>query len=522
MKKKKCMLALGMVMTITLSACQNSPDSSIVKNKDFDNMIEEAQNTESGSSNVEDIGNYDTYQTAIQDESLHVSVNVDAKVDIPETSRMSVLRIRQKKIDQELLDKVKEELVQGKSLYDGSIRSVNTRSTLEEAIRSLKKELKEVEAGAYGLAEEDIQNTKEEYQRHIDEMQEEYENAPSELPWGDYPTDGMIHSVAELYERDTQNTFYEWEKGLNPNGEVFYGISDGKDGNYTSLYVQNNEDYGNCLRYYSSRIGYNNEVQSVFVGEGCDYGRWKPEDGVSDGDLIIGITDEDQLKEWTEPATTISQEQAIAQADELMEHLGLTEYRYSEGGLYCEIPSDERNEDGYIGYRKVYILRYLRNIDGVFVSNDDGMKQADGWDGDDYVKQVWSGEYVEILVDDDGITGFSYNTPIETEETVVEQSSMKSFDEIKDIFEQMVIVTNTKAAYTEGDSSVSIDVDRVVLRYTRISEENSFDTGLLVPVWDFMGTINYTSGEVKDTKSDTCVLTINAIDGSVIDRELGY
>lgn len=522
MKKKKCMLALGMVMTITLSACQSSPDSSIVKNKDLDNMIEEAQNTENGSSNVEDIGNYDTYQTTIQDESLHVSVNVDAKVDIPETSQMSVLRIRQKKIDQELLDKVKEELVKGKTLYDGSIMDVMTRSTLEEAIKSLKMEMKEIEAGAYGLDEESIQDRKEEYQRHIDEMQEEYESAPSELPWENYPTDGMIHSVAELFERDTQNTFYEWEKELNPNGEVFYGVSDGKDGNYTSLYVQNNEDYGNCLRYYSSRIGYSNGVKSVSVGDGCDYGRWNPKAGISDGDLIIGITDEDQLKERTELATTISQEQAIAQADELMEHLGLTDFRYSEGGLYCEIPSEEMDEDGYIEYRKVYILRYLRNIDGAFVSNDDGRKMTDGWDGDDYVKRVWSGEYVEILVDDDGITGFSYNTPIETEETVVEQSSMKSFDEIKDIFEQMVIVANTKAAYTEGDSSVSVDVDRVVLRYTRISEEDSFDTGLLVPVWDFMGTISYTTGEVKDVKSDTCVLTVNAIDGSVIDRELGY
>lgn len=522
MRKKKGMLVLGMVTTITLSACQNSPDSSIVKNKDFDNMIEEAQNTENGSASVADIGgNYDTYQTTLKDDSLHVSVNVDAKVDIPETSRMSVMRIRQKKIDQELLDKVKEELVQGKTLYDGSVLSVKTRSSIEEEIGFWKSEMNSIEAnpdGAYD--EESIQAMKEEYQQSIDELQAEYENTPSEVSWEDYSTDGKLHGVAELYERDTQNEFYSWERDLNPNGDVFYAVSDGKDGNYTSLYVQNNEDYGNCLRYYNSRHGYAH-VSSVTVGEGCDFGRWNPEDGISKENLLLDIS-EDDLKEYTDVPTTIPQEQAIAQADNFLEHIGLAEFQYAEGGLYCEIPTGEAEEDGKIGYRKVYILRYLRNIDGVFVSNDGGMKRSEGWDGDDYVKMEWPGEYVEILINDEGITGFSYNAPIETVETVVDQSSMKSFDEIRDIFEQMVIVANAKEEDSEVDNSVSIDVDRVMLRYTRISEEGSFDTGLLVPVWDFMGTISSTYGEAKDTESDACVLTINAIDGSVIDRELGY
>ena len=145
---------------------------------------------------------------------------------------------------------------------------------------------------------------------------------------------------------------------------------------------------------------------------------------------------------------------------------------------------------------------------------------TDGGVGEDYVKKMWSGENVEVIVNDDGIVGFYYRSPIEIMETVVEQASMKNFDEIKDIFEQMVVVTNATGS-TEEDS-VSIDVDRVILRYTRISEEDSFDTGLLVPVWDFMGRFTGQYGEKLNEKSDTCILTINAIDGTVIDRVLGY
>ena len=159
-------------------------------------------------------------------------------------------------------------------------------------------------------------------------------------------------------------------------------------------------------------------------------------------------------------------------------------------------------------------------MDGVFVNNDGEEKLTDGWVGDDYVKKMWSGENVEVIVNDDGIVGFYYRSPIEIMETVVEQASMKSFDEIKDIFEQMVVVAN--ATGSDEEEKVSIDVNRVILRYTRISEENSFDTGLLVPVWDFMGRKTDQYGEKQVLKSDTCILTINAIDGTIIDRRLGY
>lgn len=65
---------------------------------------------------------------------------------------------------------------------------------------------------------------------------------------------------------------------------------------------------------------------------------------------------------------------------------------------------------------------------------------------------------------------------------------MKNFDEVKDIFEQMAITMNAVNSEEASDGNVTIDIDSVKLRYTRISEKDSFDTGLLVPVWDFIGT----------------------------------
>ena len=115
----------------------------------------------------------------------------------------------------------------------------------------------------------------------------------------------------------------------------------------------------------------------------------------------------------------------------------------------------------------------------------------------------------------------------------MEKSSLKSFDEIKDTFEEMVVISNA-VEDMEGVKR-EIDIKSVTLNYTRISEPDSFDTGLLVPVWNFIGDINdvstYTYDDGTDSRteaytntymSDGIVLQINAIDGTVIDPEVGY
>ncbi len=81
----------------------------------------------------------------------------------------------------------------------------------------------------------------------------------------------------------------------------------------------------------------------------------------------------------------------------------------------------------------------------------------------------------------------------------------------------MVVIEN---ASKDGgsDAKVSIKVTDVSLMYTRISEKDSFDTGLIVPVWNFTGTVTDEFGQEKTG----AVLSINAIDGSVINQTLGY
>lgn len=538
-KARATILAAGMVVVFGLSACQESPDSSIIVNKDMDNLIDEAQNGENGSSNVSDVAmNYDSYQTTLQDATLGVTVNVDARVDIPSASQMSVLRVKQTPITQELLTKVQQELTSGETLYDGAILSTLTKTEIEEEIRILRAEMEDI-AVQYPDDPDSAAGYQEELQNTIDEYQAAYENAPSELIWGDYPSDGSLHTVEELYRKDESNDFYSWEYSLNPTGDVYYGVNDGKDGHFSSLFAMNNEEKGNCLRWRSSRHGYeftaacytfSSNLESIEKGAYSGASMWAAdqEQVPDEVKMSYGINGEepgeDVFLELTDETVTISKEKAVEMADAFLEKVGIEGFDYYQGGMYYEVLDIRSHVDSdKLPYRKEFVLSYMRKTDGAFTTFDAASKFEEGWEGKDYVKKYWPVESIEFRINDDGIVGFDYNAPLEVVETVVEQSNMKTFEDIRSTFETMVTVTNAQDADPDtGDvPSVTIDIDRVVLGYTRISEADSYDTGLLIPVWDFKGTVQDQYYGKTGMKYGS-VLTINAIDGSIVDRSLGY
>lgn len=513
-RKERRIVCISLAAAMLLTGCQKSPENSIVTNKDFDHMVSQAENAETGTSDVAEMAvTYDKYQNTISDESLGVTLNVDAKVDIPQTDKMSIIRVRQKEISQEFLDKVRNALMPGLTLYDGSVLNTPTKSSIEEEIRMWKRELESVEAqfAAGEYDQETLESYREEYQGGIDRLKEQYENAPDEITLKDYPSDGQLHTVAELLAQNPDSDYYSWQNDLNKSGSIFYGVSKGEDGRYHSLYAQNNENYGNCIRYKMGRKDYP-WISSVSVSSPLERGGYEGNVWKASEEPQLSVEAEwNEMREVGEESASISQEDARALADGLMEELGLTEYGCYSGDLYhqyCDV------KDGVLEYNRVYIFQYLRNIDGVFVNNEGLGKFVDEWKGDEYVKKEWAGESVVIYVNDSGIQSFQYLAPMEQTETVVDKASMKTFDEIKGIFEQMAVVTNASQA-----EKVTIDVDRVSLRYTRISEADSFNTGLLVPVWDFEGTI---TTEFRGASARQIILTINAIDGSVIDKQLGY
>lgn len=495
-----------MAVIFQLTACQKSPESSIVVNKDLDKLIEQAEDTSRKGIILNK--EYDRWQKTIEDEKLRVKVNVDAGVYVPQTEKMSIFRVSQQKISQELLDEVRTELVGDTALYDGAALKVLTKSDIEKEIARRKEEM-----GSFDENDPDYGGVATEFQKRIDALEEQYNSAPSELSFEGYDSDGKLQSIADQYHKDQSDEFYKWIYALVPEGDVYYGVSDGSDGNYISLYAVNSENYSNYISFRRDKQGY--EHMSIF---GCCM-------NAVVGDMMAGGS----RKEITDSEETsgLTMETAVGVADEFLENVGIndgkTEFRYYDGELVEEkVVYESESEDGEtsLGTRNYYILSYTRYLDGAFVTSGGDAKGDVQQNGDSYKKLLWPTEKMEFRIDNSGIVGFDYMAPIGINETVVEKSSMKTFEEVRDTFSKMIVVTNA-----DEYSDVQMEIDRITLGYAMVSEQGRFDTGLLVPVWDFIGTKRFPGMEEQGedaTQYDVPCLTINAIDGSVINRRLGY
>ncbi len=198
---------------------------------------------------------------------------------------------------------------------------------------------------------------------------------------------------------------------------MYYGLSDGKDGNYHTQFVQNSENYGNCLRYESSKNGYSEKLSSAVVANDFQMITPKkdgqePEFPMVDPGGSITCADNEPL--------TLSQEEAEQKVNTLLKQLGLDDYKCYEQGVYSQLL---QNGDVTDKYRNVYRFLCLRKLDNVFVNNQAGFKLTDG-----RLKKMWGSEAVAVAVNDSGIVGFHYLSPLSIRETVVKDSRIYSTD----------------------------------------------------------------------------------------------
>jgi hypothetical protein len=134
----------------------------------------------------------------------------------------------------------------------------------------------------------------------------------------------------------------------------------------------------------------------------------------------------------------------------------------------------------------------------------------------------WYYERFEIMVDDNGIIDMKWMSPLEIGDKVIERASLLPFEKITERFEQRI---KDSYAYQENGENIEVNVYRIALELMRITEQDSVEKGLLVPVWNFYATKTNELEDCTVTTGHDCpwaVLSINAVDGSVISTESGY
>ena len=142
--------------------------------------------------------------------------------------------------------------------------------------------------------------------------------------------------------------------------------------------------------------------------------------------------------------------------------------------------------------------------------------------GVDYYGPVLEQDWIAVSVYRGEAKAMFWQAPTVVTATENENVALLPFDEIMNIFRKHVFMN----IYLDKGFPETMHVQQIRLSYMRVKKHNADDYYLL-PVWDFMG---YCTSEAFP--GDTALarlwyfnqsfLTINAIDGSIIDRNKGY
>jgi hypothetical protein len=220
------------------------------------------------------------------------------------------------------------------------------------------------------------------------------------------------------------------------------------------------------------------------------------------------------------PDISLTKEEAQQKADALITALGI-DYLTCYSNVKAYGGGSDTNPQ-----RCVWFLRYVRKVNEIPVTYTD---YDCGKVEEETQSAPWSYEDMTFAIDDSGIVGFKWSSPYQFTGVVTENSNLLTFQNITDVFDTMSLVKNAWDGYSEYNpdlKSIDIKVNELKLGLTRVTEQNKRDSGLLVPVWDFIGTTAYISEANGQTTTmddgPIPILTINAIDGSVINRSLGY
>ena len=216
-------------------------------------------------------------------------------------------------------------------------------------------------------------------------------------------------------------------------------------------------------------------------------------------------------------------EQAEADVNAILNENGLADFAVSMI-LYAPQQVEEHPDD------PVYWVHCVRTVRSVKTAFNTDMTA----DPEDMFGPAWRYENMSFRMAREGVVSFEWFAPVKVCDTVVENATLLPFEKIMDRF---LWIVNTKFAADMNLKNPDLkygattqnryDIDRIELTLQRIQEPNEWDSALLVPVWNFYG-VN-TRTEVEDYEEYefveyryNSVISINAIDGSIIDVHKGY
>ncbi len=491
--KRKIVCLMAAIMCFSMTACEKTPDKSLVTQKNIDRLEEAAKEDPKDGSTLKDIieTTTDTYDFNYESDDGKVKIVADnVPVTLPTKDTIPMYHVKSGELSQEIADKMYDYF-----FPDGAYTTTGTdwtKDLIDNLILEEKQYIAEIKDDP-DTSESDKESIIQTHESLIEQYEEDRKTAPDESTLKFVPKDSSYEDVEQ-----------ESISGTTKYKQLYVTSKDQKE----SLYVSSDSDDGS----FSSSVQYENITKYQYSG-----GEATPVDLCTDDEKKeIGISEED-AKKYVEDFV-----EKIGMNWEIHDIGCVSGYQNKE-----DLDGTEKYDPDYetIGAENytAYLFNLVQNINGI----QSAVTSSDYLPDKDDTTLTWLYEKIRVVVDKDGIVKFDWYYPQTVEDEVSDNVGIISFDEAKDIFEQMMPLTTKGDLEKHEDGDIEIKATATVyevrLGLMRVRSSGSDRNGLLTPAWLFYGDYNYDFGPDNISEQQPWILlAVNAVDGSVIDVTAGY
>ena len=162
-----------------------------------------------------------------------------------------------------------------------------------------------------------------------------------------------------------------------------------------------------------------------------------------------------------------------------------------------------------------YFVREVNGFPETYVKTYFGT-QATGTDGYP-VMNLWTQEYVEAVVQAGKLVSLKWQNPSEIVQIDNENAKLLPWDTIEQRCKEQLDRMLTPVSFSATGEPNAIHINRVELGLTKLLMPNS-ESYKLIPTWSFLGYDDAVPSRAADVGAAICFITINALDGSIVDR----
>lgn len=491
-----------------LAGCAKTPETSVVKQKGEAAMekYQEAKSSEPGIDLRTVLNAPEHYISENKDATGKLALYTDAEVEIPEVDKVAAVYVSQHPFEQADIDRITNIFFEDADVYDARSYTEKTKDEWQAVLEELK--------GYEAAGNMDPQNWgTDENGNYMYDLYGEIEGA--EQAYASAPEKRELIKLEAPYEFRKQD-----ERFSLYSSEILYGFVNTADG--TSYRYDMEKSDSTPMSIWIKKVIGESDITEASSR------RWFEYDGMKT--LYSWVPEEKEVL----ADIGISWEEAQKIADEKVAKLNIpnmevnaSEYVIELGENNSGIPQRENMTN--VGYAFHY-TRKLNQIPITYTPITGGGKE----DKSDETTP-WSYETLDIYVTKEGIDEVTFLNQYDMGETKAENLELMPFSEIMDVYEKMMIVQNADVLVDQRDSGGDIGeplqarnyyIKEIKFGYTRIYDPQSNGRkGLLVPVWDFFGQYEQSyEGDTMTMVNDVnkSFLTINAVDGTVVDRWIGY